>query len=258
MDGTASLSYLLANLEAEGRKQNTKKSNFERDKFGTIIRIQSSVKNIYLCFTADSLFEGSDSILNTLKKNKIKASFFFTGNFLRLSSEQETIKKIVKDGHYIGAHSDKHLLYCSWDQRDSTLISETEFETDMQNNYAELEKFGIKSSDARFFMPPYEWYNQAISDWSKNMGVHLINFTPGTGTNADYTTPDMINYKSSEELLRHLKDFEASQDKGLNGAILLIHPGTSEKRTDKLYTKLDEIIQYYSAKGYAFKSLNKL
>ncbi|WP_346858985.1 glycoside hydrolase family 9 protein [uncultured Draconibacterium sp.] len=258
MDGTASLSYLLASLEAEGREQNTNKSNFEKDNFGTIIRIQPSVKNIYLCFTADSMFEGGDSILNTLKKNKIKASFFFTGNFLRLSSEQETIKKIVKAGHYIGAHSDKHVLYCSWDQRDATLISEKEFETDMQNNYLELEKFGIKSSDARFFMPPYEWYNQDISDWSKNMGLCLINFTPGTGTNADYTTPDMSNYKSSEELLKHLKGYETGNDNGLNGAILLIHPGTSEKRTDKFYTKLDEIIQYYSAKGYAFKSLNEL
>ncbi|MCY1720602.1 glycoside hydrolase family 9 protein [Prolixibacteraceae bacterium Z1-6] len=257
MDGTASLSYLLADIENKGREQKVNSSNFEKDKFGTIIRIQPEAKNIYLCFTADSMFEGGDHVLKTLKKNKIKASFFFTGNFLRLSAEKERIEKTIRAGHYVGAHSDKHLLYCSWNKRDSTLVSQNEFEVDIKNNFSELEKFGIKSNDAVFFMPPYEWYNQDIADWSKNMGLNLINFTPGTGTNADYTTPDMSNYKSSEELWNHLKHIEESNKNGLNGVILLIHPGTSEKRTDKFYLKLDEIISYLSAKGYEFKSLKE-
>ena len=36
-------------------------------------------------------------------------------------------------------------------------------------------------------------------------------FTPGTGTNADYTTPDMgERYKSSAQLYKRLLDFERS------------------------------------------------
>jgi endoglucanase len=88
------------------------------------------------------------------------------------------------------------------------------------------------------------------------MGSRLINFTPGTGTNADYTTPDMTNYRSSETLIEGLKRFESSSDNGLNGALILIHPGTEPSRTtDKLYLRLEEIIEYYSAKGYSFKRL---
>ena len=83
----------------------------------------------------------------------------------------------------------------------------------------------------------------------------LVNFTSGTGTNADYTTPEMSNYKSSEELFEGLKAFETKY--GLNGAMVLIHPGTSEKRTDKFYLKLNDVIEYYSAKGYGFKALNE-
>lgn len=258
MDGTASLSYLLADLEHKGQKQKGIDCNFEYDNFGTIIRVNPDEKNIYLTFTADSMFEGARHVINTLNKNQIKASFFFTGNFLRLQPQEQIIKEIIQRKHYVGAHSDKHLLYCPWDNRDSTLLSKADFENDLQNNFKELAKFGVEKQDANFFMPPYEWYNQDIVDWSKQLGLGLVNFSPKTGTNADYTTPDMQNYKSSEELFQGLKTFEKQNEIGLNGTVLLIHPGTSEKRIDKFYLKLDELIKYYSGKGYKFKSLNEI
>ena len=255
MDGTASLSFYLAATEKEGRKQKKDETDYKKDSFGTIVRFNPDEKNIYLFFTADTYFEGGHHILEVLKKNNIKGSFFFTGNFLRNPEQHNIIQEIIKEKHYIGPHSDNHLLYCSWEKRDSTLITFTEFQDDIRKNYYELEKFGIKEPDAPYFMPPYEWYNQQIHDWSRQMGLYLINFTPGTGTNADYTTPEMENYRSSETLLFGLKEFERVKDKGLNGAILLIHPGTAPERTDKFYLKLDTIITYFSSKGYKFKSL---
>ena len=94
----------------------------------------------------------------------------------------------------------------------------------------------------KYFLAPYEWYNSAIANWTASLGAKLINFTPGTGTNADYTTPDMQNYKSSQELYDRLKEFESTDPKGLRGALILIHPGTHPDRTDKFYLKLEEII----------------
>ncbi|MDB4582240.1 polysaccharide deacetylase family protein [Draconibacterium sp.] len=218
------------------------------------MRINPDEKEIYLVFTADSTFEGGDHVLNVLNQYNIKGSFFFTGNFLRLKNKKSIIEKIVQLGHYVGAHSNKHLLYCDWEKRDSTLISYVEFENDLKNNFHELEKFGISFDDARFFIPPYEWYNQQTNDWSRKLGLEVINFTSGTGTNADYTTPEMKNYKSSEEIFSNLKQFE--KENGLNGAIILIHPGTEPERTDKFYNKLDELIEYFKNLGYQFKSIN--
>jgi peptidoglycan/xylan/chitin deacetylase (PgdA/CDA1 family) len=146
-------------------------------------------------------------------------------------------------------------LYCDWEKRDSTLVSYSTFETDLKANFAELNKFGIGPADAPFFMPPYEWYNQEIVKWSHKLGFDVINFSPGTGTNADYTTPEMKNYKSSEQLITNLNQLEVKSKNGLNGSILLIHPGTEMKRTDKLYLQLEEIIDFYISKGYQFKSL---
>jgi len=87
------------------------------------------------------------------------------------------------------------------------------------------------------------------------MGMKLVNFTPGTGTNADYTTPDMANYRSSDQLIQRLASFGESSPQGLNGAIILIHPGTVPERTDKLWLRLEELIDYYTSEGYTFNRL---
>ncbi len=253
LDGTASLSYYLASLENEGNNQ-IKKEQVEKDETGAIIRFNPEKKNIYLAFTADERFEGGELILDKLREHQIKGSFFFTGNFLRNHSHKRIIKKIIKDGNYVGPHSDKHLLYCDWQNRDSTLVTFEEFKTDLEKNYKELERFGIQQSDADIFMPPYEWCNREIVEWCNEMGIRVVNFTPGTGTNADYTTPDMKNYKSSEEIWQKLEIFEQYNPQHLNGAILLIHAGTEPARIDKFYNLLDEIIEYMYTNGYRFKS----
>jgi hypothetical protein len=81
-------------------------------------------------------------------------------------------------------------------------------------------------------------------------GVSLINFTPGTTSNADYTTPSMPNYRSSEEIYNRILHFE--QESGLNGFHLLIHPGTSSERKDKFYHRLPELIEELEGRGYSF------
>lgn len=253
MDGTASLSFYLAMLEKQGRNQ-TEKRAAERDSEGAIIRVNPEKKEIYLVFSADSSFEGGKHILDVLKRHKIKGSFFLTGNFLNNQNFETITKQIIKEGHYVGAHSGKHLLYCDWQKRDSTLVSKTTFESDLKENFSALQKFGIQPKNACFFLPPFEWYNRSIIDWSRELGLSVVNFTPGTGTNADYTTPDMPNYKSSEQLMNRLMDFEVKSPQGLRGAILLIHPGTENARTDKFYMKLDEIIKTFAKKGYQFRS----
>ena len=254
MDGTASLSFYLASLESRGRNQKLSVDDV-KDHYGAVIRKNPEEKNIYLAFTSDSYFEGGRQVIKILRKRNCKASFFFTGNFLRNKKFREKIKKIIRDGHYIGIHSDKHLLYCDWQVRDSTLVTYSEFKADIKDNFRELGGFGIKKSDAKIFMPPYEWYNREIVEWCNFLGLTVVNFTPGTGTNADYTTPDMPGYKTSEELLDGLHAFEKNNPEGLNGAIVLIHPGTDPARTDKFYFQLEKIISEYQKKGYRFKSL---
>lgn len=254
LDGTAGLSYYLSSLEEEGRNERLQSAHDLYDDHGALIRKGNDEKVIYLVFSADEYGEGFDHILDVLDKYGIKASFFLTGNFLRNMKFSHTVKRIITAGHYTGPHSDGHLLYVPWENRDTLLVTKEQFSVDLRNNYSALRKAGMKVRPD-YFLAPYEWYNSAINRWSEDMGLTLVNFTPGTGTNADYTTPDMENYRSSDYLIQRLASFEESSPWGLNGALVLIHPGTAPGRTDALWLRLEEIIDYYKEKGYTFNRL---
>ncbi len=253
MDGTASLSYYLSSLE---EYQN--KNNFIYNE-GGIIRLDTTKKNIYLVFTGGDYNDCGDSIREILKNRNIKAHFFFTGDFYRNDENKKLIMNLIKDGNYLGAHSDKHLLYADWKKRDSNLVTKKEFITDIKNNYSAMKEFGIFKEDAKLFLPAYEWYNSKISKWTNELGLTLINFTPGTYSNADYTTPEMGNeYFSSEKIFNKILDFENSSPNGLNGFILLFHIGTNPLRTDKFYKRLGELLNILENKGYKFSLLKIL
>ncbi|HEX6892334.1 MAG TPA: polysaccharide deacetylase family protein [Chryseolinea sp.] len=205
-------------------------------------------------FTGDTFAEGGDRIANTLKAKNVDASFFFTGNFYRNPEFAPLIKRLRSDGHYLGPHSDKHLLYCSWTNRDSLLVSEDQFTKDLLANYSAMQEFGIKKNDASYFIPPYEWYNDSISKWTNRLGIQLVNYSPGTRSTADYTTPDMKNYRSSEEIMQSIK----AKGDDLNGFILLLHIGTDPARTDKFYLRLDELIEYLRSRKFELVSVNDL
>ncbi len=253
MDGTASLIYLLAAKEAENFSDNKFTYNY-----GGIIRGDSTKKNIALVFTGHEFADGGDFITKALQKEKVKSSFFFTGDFYRNKAFKNTIMQLKKDEHYLAAHSDKHLLYCDWTKRDSLLVTKQEFLKDLSNNYAMMTSIDKRMEGQKFFLPPYEWYNDSITTWTKEMSLQLINFTPGTKSNADYTTPDMKNYRSSEEIYQSIIDYEKNKPAGLNGFILLIHIGTDPKRTDKFYYRLPQLLKELKAKGYQFQTVDQL
>lgn len=226
--------------------------HFTRDE-GGIIRGDTTRKIIHLVFTGGDYSDGGMKIRETLLDRSVKAHFFFTGDFYRNVFNASLIRLLIEDGHYLGAHSDKHLLYASWSDRDSTLVTREEFMQDLCNNYKAMAEFGIFKHDAPIFLPPFEWYNKRISRWTEEFGLTLINFTPGTTSNADYTTPEMANYLDSETILKNILTFEEHTRKGLNGFFLLLHIGTHPARTDKLYDKLDDLLQELAKKGYRFE-----
>jgi peptidoglycan/xylan/chitin deacetylase (PgdA/CDA1 family) len=190
-----------------------------------------------------------------LNKNRAPASFFFTGRFYRNPSFKKLIRKIKGNGCYLGPHSDKHLLYCDWTNRDSLLVTKQEFVDDLNANLSEIVKTGVKKKDVKYFIPPYEWYNDSIARWTEELNMQLINYSPGTKSTADYTWPDLKNYRSSEEIYKSIIEKENTGLNGLNGFILLLHVGTDPRRTDKFYNKLEDLIVELKKKGYAFTTI---
>lgn len=223
-----------------------------------IIRGDTTQKTLALLFSGDQYDDGLEVIRKTLDQYDVKGSFFFTGRFYRDVAHADVVEKLRQKGHYLGAHSDQHLRYVSSEKPDSLLVSQTEFATDVSNNYVEMAAHGITKNQARLFMPAYEQYNAELAAWTKKLGLHLMGFTPGTRSNADYTTPEMPNYLGSVDILAHIKAYEREDPAGLNGFLLLMHIGASPARTDKFYTHLGELITWLQKSGYTILPVDAL
>lgn len=254
MDGTASLTFPLSYYQREGSANaahltTQTDNNIYQD--GGIIRTDPSVKHIDFVFTAADKADGAERIISTLRKYNIKGGFFFTGEFFEMYPD--VVRRLVAEGHYVGSHSYGHLLYAPWGNHDSLLVTRQEFNEDIFKSYKVLREFGI--TNAPYFIPPYEHYNATISSWARQLGLQVINYTPGTLTNGDYTTPEMKRYFSSKEILGRIWEYERTDPNGLNGHIMLIHFGTDPARTDKFYDKLPGLIRELRRKGYSFTPL---
>ncbi|HET8737538.1 MAG TPA: glycoside hydrolase family 9 protein [Pricia sp.] len=256
MDGTASLVYYLSSLESESRAKGHQKRTYTYDESGAIVRGDSSRKTINLMFSGDEFADGAEEILDILEKKDIKASFFLTGNFYRNKKFAAFIERAKRLGHYLGAHSDQHLLYNDWTGQKKLLVDQQEFKKDVNANYAEMEKFGIQKEDAPYFLPPYEWNNDIITQWTDQMDLTLINHTRGTLSHADYTTPEKANYRSTEAIFKSILSYEEKEN--LNGFLLLSHIGAHPDRKDTFYSRLGELISALEKRGYTFESLDRI
>ncbi|OQP68111.1 cellulase [Niastella populi] len=268
MDGTASLVYLLAAKEADQSKMYNGPSAIhkaEGDTFTAFIYVHGGItrgdarqKQLAIVFTGDEYNGDIHNIGRTLQINKVKASFFLTGRFYRNKENKQPIYTLKKQGHYLGPHSDQHLLYCDWSRRDSLLVTKEQFVQDLDSNYAAMQQYGISRKNARFFLPPFEWYNDSIAAWTRQQGLQLVNFTPGTYSNADYTTPDMKNYRSSIAIMDSIRAFEKRNKTGLNGFILLFHVGVHPSRTDRFARQLPALIAWLHSEKYILTTIDKL
>jgi peptidoglycan/xylan/chitin deacetylase (PgdA/CDA1 family) len=224
---------------------------------GGIVRGDRASKRLALVFTGHEFAEGGTVILDALAATRTRASFFLTGDFARNAGFAPLIARMVRDGHYVGPHSDRHLLYAAWDNRARTLLSHEAFTRDLDDNLAELARFGVRRADVRYWVPPYEWWNAEVADWSRELGVQIAGFTPGTRANADYTGESDPRFVASATILESIQR-QLDRPDGLNGFILLMHLGAGPGRQDKWHTHVPELIRTLQSRGYALVRLDEL
>ena len=225
---------------------------------GGIVRGPLDRRQLALIFSAHEFGEGAPAILDALSARGVRASFFLTGTFLRNEANAAVIRRMLRDGHYIGPHSDAHLLYCPWTGPKTTLVSQVEFTRDLERNFEALGLFGIQRRSARIFLPPYEWYNAEIARWSDGLGLTLVCHTPGTRSTADYTEEGTAQFVSSETILQSILRREQADPHGLSGFILLLHLGAGPGRSDKFHRRFDELMRLLAERGYRFVRIDQL
>jgi peptidoglycan/xylan/chitin deacetylase (PgdA/CDA1 family) len=228
-----------------------------RDREGAVIRGDLGAKKLALVFTGGDHSESTGPILDTLKQHNIRAGFFVTGEFVRRTDLRPLLKRIVNEGHYLGPHSDSHPLYCDWQDRRKNLVTREFFVADLDKNIAALRALGALPRGAPvYFIPPYEWYNREQVAWAREMGVTLINFTPGSGSNRDYAPEGDKAFVPSQRIYDDILAYEKKDAHGLNGFLLLLHLGSGRK--DPFSTRLASLCEELARRGYEFERVDKL
>ena len=224
---------------------------------GGIVRGDTATRSIALIFTGGDFGEGCEHILATLARFRVQASFFLTGAFLSRPEHSPFLERMRAEGHYVGPHSQAHLLYCPWEDRSRSLVSREEFQADLQENIERLQETGaLARRGPIFFIPPYEWYNERHVRWANEMGVVLFNFTPGSGSHRDWIPEGEKGFVPATTIVEDILAYEQRDPHGLNGFLLLLHLGA--QRQDKVYLHLHLLLEELLRRGYHLVRVDQL
>jgi peptidoglycan/xylan/chitin deacetylase (PgdA/CDA1 family) len=226
---------------------------------GAIVRGPRDRKRLALVFTADRYAEGARPILDALRRRRIRVACFLTGRFLRDPEFRPIVRRARDEGHDLGPHSDRHLLYATWDRPPKLLVTRDEFLADLAANDRALAASGQEAARFPYFLPPYEHSTAEIARWTAEAGRTLINLTPGTLSHTDYMEDGDPRFVPAERIAASILRAERTDPDGLNGFLLLMHLGAGPRRTrDHLHDRLETLLDGIAGRGYEFVRVPEL
>lgn len=193
-----------------------------------IYSVQTEEKKVALTF--DCAWGASDipEILETLKNNNVKATFFMVGDWMR--KYPEAVKSIANEGHDVANHSNDHPHV--------TKLKREEIKKDMRLAHNTIKE--LTGIDAKYYRAPYGEYNNDVVQAAKECQYYMIQW--------DVDSLDWKEYGRQELIDKVLKHKNLS-----SGSIILLH-------NDTKYTKnaLDELIKGLKQKGYTIVPISEL
>ncbi|PRX70072.1 peptidoglycan/xylan/chitin deacetylase (PgdA/CDA1 family) [Nonomuraea fuscirosea] len=127
----------------------------------------SQVKCIALTFD-DGPGKYAGTLLDTLKKNGAKATFFLEGQYVK--SRPSYVKRMVAEGHELGNHSYSHPDFTKSEA--GTIKSEIQKTQDAVKKAAGVEP--------KLLRPPYGLADLQVSDIAAEFGMPMILWTAGS------------------------------------------------------------------------------
>jgi peptidoglycan/xylan/chitin deacetylase (PgdA/CDA1 family) len=185
-------------------------------------RLKTKEKKVILTFD-DSPGVCTNSILSTLEKENIHATFFLIGK--NAAEHGALVKKIHESGHSIGIHTQNHSLQFPFRGQTYTKKEIEDCKTFIEN---------ITGRETLLFRPPFGITNPVIARITREMKLTVTGWTIRS-------LDTRINNKS--HLIKRILNRLSA------GAIILLHdlPHTSDI--------LQELITEIRKKGYGFQEL---
>lgn len=190
--------------------------------------IPNSEKKVYLTFDDGPTPELTEWILEILKKNEIKATFFCVGE--NLVKYPDLAKKIILEGHIIANHTYNHLN--GWKTSNKKYFENINL-CDAVLNKAIL---GESKIQPNLFRPPYGKIKPSQARILRKMGYKIIMW--------DVLSADYLQTISTETCLNNVTTNTTS------GSIIVFHD--NPKALKNLEYALPQSIQFLKENGYTF------
>ncbi|RXZ79983.1 polysaccharide deacetylase family protein [Paenibacillaceae bacterium] len=195
------------------------------------------VKQVALTFDDGPDAKYTQQVLEILKEEEIKATFFLVGK--QVKRYPEIVQQIVDEGHAVGNHSFDHANFSKLTRKDvETNIEETD----------QLIEEAIGQIPL-LFRAPYGASSDILKQYLKENNRHLA------GWNVD--TRDWAGSKP-EEIMEIVKT-QAHQGPAKSGVIVLMHTfGGKGGKLDNTVEVLPDVIAYFKAAGYTFVTMEEM
>lgn len=155
-----------------------------------------------------------------------KGTFFVVGNVIE--KREETLNRMVAEGHEIGGHS--------WDHRQLTKLSSADMTDEIMNTRAKI--YSLTGIDTTIMRPPYGSYNDETKRICAENGIVIINWSLDT---LDWKTRDAD--KVYDAIMSEVKD----------GDIILCHD-LHGSTVDAMERVIPDLI----AQGYQLVTVSEL
>jgi len=199
---------------------------------------KSEDKTAYLTFDDGPSKTVTPLILDLLKQEQIKATFFVLGS--RIEFYPDLVKREYKEGHFIANHGYSHVYKSIYSTPEAVLDEYNKTERLIQ------QAIGLQEYNSHLFRFPggsyggkYAQIKQEAIEILKQNNIEFINWNALTNDSAGANT--------KEELMANL--METVGDK--TNVVILMHDAGDKILT---YEILPDIINYLKEKGYTFKN----
>ena len=199
-------------------------------------------KIAYLTFDDGPNQSVTPKVLDILKEENVKATFFVIGKYVE--EYPEIVKRAYEEGHYIANHG--------YDHNNATLYkSEKSFMEEIQKTDLAIgNAINIENYCSHIFRFPNGYMSSQNKD-KKKQAILLLSKMNYTYIDWNCLNNDSMKKYSNEQLLNNLK--KSSKDK--NTLVVLMHDTKDVSNSSNV---LKASINYLKSQGYTFKNFYDL
>lgn len=200
---------------------------------------KSEYKRVFLTFDDGPSRSVTPLILDVLKANNVKATFFTLGS--RVKQNPQIVKRAYEEGHYIANHGYSHVYSNIYASRDAVL--------DEFNRTEDAIRVAIEVPEYSSYLFRFPGgslggkYNTVKKDYRAmldELGIMYIDWNS--------LTQDSMGKYTKEQMMQFL--IETSVNK--NSVVVLMHDAGDKVLT---YEMLQDIINYFRENGYVFENM---